>query len=373
MSTMPRTSSDLAQISRAEQRKQRLRELETEQAAEEAEALKMTEEQRQTLLKSFSSVKVEFTDLDGLRWSQTALCRFPSFHRSTPHISPTSHSTSKNNTFVVLTKADLANFSAEDTIRVSTSSTKIRPRYLGQQVTMPPFSTLLPQSHRRQRDGNWSRSPIKGLFQSESSHQSSDSFIHPIDVPYFESSDSSDGNVIPVADHGFLTKHKQGIVSRGRKKRVVPPGLLPVDPSDSQAVLTAAGPKLPDLLKERIAHWQQVSSTATPDILVSKDPFYHPPALPILSKSPLIVHSEPCSVYSPQHARVRLHSILNGTVPPRPIPLPVDPDTTPSPFLLSSSTFEVAAGQDSLAGDVSDDDETPTTSPIKETGENWIR
>ena len=43
MTTLPRTSSDLVQISRAEQRKQRLRELETEQAAEEAEALKMTE------------------------------------------------------------------------------------------------------------------------------------------------------------------------------------------------------------------------------------------------------------------------------------------------------------------------------------------
>ena len=41
--TTSRTSSDLVQISRAEQRKQRLRELESEQAAEEAEALKMTE------------------------------------------------------------------------------------------------------------------------------------------------------------------------------------------------------------------------------------------------------------------------------------------------------------------------------------------
>ena len=40
---MTTISSDLVQISRAEQRKQRLRELETEQAAEEAEALKMTE------------------------------------------------------------------------------------------------------------------------------------------------------------------------------------------------------------------------------------------------------------------------------------------------------------------------------------------
>ena len=42
MITTPRTSSDLIQISRAEQRKQRLRELKTEQTAEEAEALKMT-------------------------------------------------------------------------------------------------------------------------------------------------------------------------------------------------------------------------------------------------------------------------------------------------------------------------------------------
>ena len=49
--TIPRTSSsDLVQISRAEQRKQRLRELESEQAAEEAEALKMTEVNRPLLL-----------------------------------------------------------------------------------------------------------------------------------------------------------------------------------------------------------------------------------------------------------------------------------------------------------------------------------
>ena len=45
MTTTPRTSSDIVHISRAEQRKQRLQELETEQAAEEAEALKMTEVQ----------------------------------------------------------------------------------------------------------------------------------------------------------------------------------------------------------------------------------------------------------------------------------------------------------------------------------------
>jgi hypothetical protein len=188
--------------------------------------------------------------------------------------------------------------------------------------------------------------------------------------------------VIPVADNGFITKHRQGIVSRGRRKRVGPPGLLPIDPSDSQAVPTAAaGLKVPDLPTERLAHWQQASCVAaTHDllsnstVLVPQNPCYHPPASPVLSKSPLVVHSEPpCLVYSPQHARVRLHSILNGTIPPRPVPFPVELDTTPSPFLLSSPTFEGGAGQDPLvSGDVSEDDETPTTSPIRETGEDWI-
>jgi hypothetical protein len=379
MTTIPRNSSELVQISRAEQRKQRLRELETEQAAEEAEALKMTEEQRQTLLKSFTSVKVEFTDLDGLRWSQTALRRFPPFHINTPNISSTSHATSKNNTFVVLTNADLANFSAEDTIRVSTSSSKMRPPYPIQKTATPHLPSVLPQSSPPQHDDNRSRSSIEGLFQSESSHQGSDSSIHPIDMPYFESSDSSDGNVVPVADDGFVNKQKQGIVSRGRRKRMGPPGLLSIDPSASQAALNAAGPKVPDLLKERITHCQQSSSiTATHDLLtdltafVPKDSLYHSPASPILSKSSSFVQPEPpYSVYSPQDARVRLHSILNGTVPTRPVPLPVDPDTTPSPFLLSSSTFWGGRGEDP-PGDVSEDDETPTTSPMRETGGNWI-
>ena len=270
-------------------------------------------------------------------------------------------------------------------------ATKLRPRYTGQQQQQPATphlssSTLLPQLHRRHRDGNRSRSPIKGLFQSESSHQGSDSLLHPIDVPYFESSDSSDGNVIPVADNGFITKHRQGIVSRGRRKRVGPPGLLPIDPSSSRAepTVAAAELKVPDLSMERIVQWQPASSvTATHDLLsnstvfLPQSPLHYPPASPVLSKSPLVVHTEPCSVYSPQHARVRLHSILNGTIPPRPVPFPVDPDTTPSPFLLSSPMFEGGAGQDLLVpGDVSEDDETPTTSPTtsptKEKGENWI-
>ena len=51
----------------------------------------------------------------------------------------------------------------------------------------------------------------------------------------------------------------------------------------------------------------------------------------------------------------------------------MDPDTTPSPFLLSPETFENGMGQDlNISGDVSEDDETPITSPTAETGVNWI-
>ncbi|KAJ7147008.1 hypothetical protein C8R44DRAFT_724698 [Mycena epipterygia] len=53
--------------SRAAQRKQRLLELENEQRLEDAEALKMTEEQRLSLFHSFRSVKFEWSDLDGMR------------------------------------------------------------------------------------------------------------------------------------------------------------------------------------------------------------------------------------------------------------------------------------------------------------------
>lgn len=92
--SLRRTSSDIASMSRAAQRKQRLLEIEKEQHLEDAEALKMTEvcallyahscrvlsympvtrqEQRQILFRSFTSVKVEFSDLDGLKWTHSAL------------------------------------------------------------------------------------------------------------------------------------------------------------------------------------------------------------------------------------------------------------------------------------------------------------
>ncbi|PPQ78712.1 hypothetical protein CVT24_002337 [Panaeolus cyanescens] len=82
------------EMSRSEQRRLRLREIENELAAEEAEAIKLTEEQRQTLFRSFTSVKVEFSDLDGMRWTKAALSLFQMQTRKRPH--PTSHSHSQS-------------------------------------------------------------------------------------------------------------------------------------------------------------------------------------------------------------------------------------------------------------------------------------
>lgn len=231
---------------------------------------------------------------------------------------------------------------------------------------MPHLTTSLPQSStRRHRDGSRSRSPIKGLFHSEPSQGSESSIQHSTDVPYFESSDHPDGTIIPVADNGSLSKHKQGIVSRGRRKRVAPPGLVP---SASQVASSAA-----DNLKQ----WRQPSSVAATHPLSD-----FAPKDSLLSKSPpLTVHSfvaqePPYQVYSStQHARARLRSILSGTtIPPRPRPFPIEPDTTPSPFLLSSASFgngdlEITA---SISGDISEDDETPTTSPTRDTAGDWI-
>jgi len=72
---MSQSDSDLASMSRAAQRRLRLLEAEKQQRLEDLEALKMTEEQRQILWRSFRSVKVEFCDLDGLSWTRSALCR----------------------------------------------------------------------------------------------------------------------------------------------------------------------------------------------------------------------------------------------------------------------------------------------------------
>ncbi|KAF5349909.1 hypothetical protein D9756_009301 [Leucocoprinus leucothites] len=101
-------------MSRQQLRRYRLLELEREQHLEDAEGLVMTEEQRQSLLGSFMSAKIEFHDLDGLRWTRTALRRRQHTRRPTvlPNASP-------DCSFFLLTSRHAPTYDLDATVRAS--------------------------------------------------------------------------------------------------------------------------------------------------------------------------------------------------------------------------------------------------------------
>ncbi|KAG5641579.1 hypothetical protein DXG03_004692 [Asterophora parasitica] len=134
--------------SRAAMRKQRLLEMENEMRLEEAEALKMTEEQRQILFRSFTSVKVEFSDLDGLARNANGSQHIP--RACVPPPNPTVQLHPPDHAFVILTNADLANFAPHETIRASVGS---RPK--------PRSSTSSPDLSARARLFPGSSPPLK--------------------------------------------------------------------------------------------------------------------------------------------------------------------------------------------------------------------
>ncbi|KAG5650802.1 hypothetical protein H0H81_011013 [Sphagnurus paluster] len=188
---LSRPSSDLAiqHASRAAQRKQRLIEIEYEMRLEEAEALKMTEvrvavlscaretepltqrtplqEQRQILIRSFTSVKVEFSDLDGLARTTRA--------KPLPCLSASASASPSDHAFVILSSADLASFAPHETIRarppprttksspnLSHSSPAPSPVLRHAQTTTTTSSSTIKALLSRKTPR--SRSPIKGLF-----------------------------------------------------------------------------------------------------------------------------------------------------------------------------------------------------------------
>ncbi|KAG6865546.1 hypothetical protein C0991_001550 [Blastosporella zonata] len=182
-------NSDLAHATRAAQRKLKQLEIEKEQRMEEVEALKMTEEQRQILQRSFSSVKVEFSDLDGLSWRQK----------------PQAWVNSPEQPFVVLTNADLASFGPHETIRASASS-RPRPRTSISSpnissrplISPPQTSPTLTHAHStslaslssstetitailNKHLATRSRSPIKGLFPSDAYESDSERTVRGSD------------------------------------------------------------------------------------------------------------------------------------------------------------------------------------------------
>ncbi|GLB39353.1 hypothetical protein LshimejAT787_0605150 [Lyophyllum shimeji] len=181
----------MVHTTRAAQRKQRLIQIENEMRQEDAEALKMTEEERETLLRSFTSVKVEFSDLDGLAWPASARCGGRGAPPPpSPRPSPRAQSQSPDHKFVILTNADLASFAPHETIRAS-AGTRPRPR---SSVSSPNLSSAAHPHHTLKHSysalsspsatikailkGKTShpRSPVKGLFPPQNQNQNSDPY-----------------------------------------------------------------------------------------------------------------------------------------------------------------------------------------------------
>ncbi|KAG6829891.1 hypothetical protein H0H92_003024 [Tricholoma furcatifolium] len=123
------------QVTRAAQRRLKQLEMENEQLIEDAEALKMTDEQRLILHRSFSSVKVEFSDLDGLTWQ------------------------AQQPPLTVLTNTD------HDTIRPRPHP---RTSISSPNLSSPSTDTINALLHNHRTSSARSRSPIKGLFPSSS-------------------------------------------------------------------------------------------------------------------------------------------------------------------------------------------------------------
>ncbi|KAF8968630.1 hypothetical protein BDZ97DRAFT_1916063 [Flammula alnicola] len=388
---------------RAEQRKQRLLEAERELAAEEAEALKMTEEQRQMLLKPFKSVKAEFADLDGHRWTQSALRKFQPPQRRASHVAAPSHSTAKKGTFVVLSNADLASFSPDETIRVS-SSVHQRPAFPSPLLSSKPLPTAQ-EAPCRHRDGTHSRSPVKGLFQrrsdpSEGNATHEASMTSKIDsAPQFAPPDE--------ARHIGL--------GRGRVTTLGPPGLTPI-PS---YIVASASPS-PESSPETVS--TELPNTWTSDVTLRGKPLptrhltrrhttsplvpfplrdapspptsassiQRSPSSPFLSSLSLtdsltnrpsdLLSPPPRRTHSPRSARARLRSLLHDekrrstAAPSSPAPRAIQVDGTPTPLDLSSIVTAI-----SLSDAVPyDDDETPRPSPTADCEEaspslSWIR
>ncbi|TFK70774.1 hypothetical protein BDN72DRAFT_522668 [Pluteus cervinus] len=122
---------DAVDFTRGALRKRRLEDIEHEQSREEAWALKVTRDQLQALHQSFASVKVEFSDLDGQRWTESTLrTRSQQTHmnalRARAFTEGSLPPPSKNGGFAVLSNADLASFSPDETIRAS--GQRRRPR-----------------------------------------------------------------------------------------------------------------------------------------------------------------------------------------------------------------------------------------------------
>ncbi|KAJ7165451.1 hypothetical protein C8R43DRAFT_1232546 [Mycena crocata] len=170
---MARTIQRSAELLRATSRRQQLLDIENEERIEDAEALKLTEEQRLSLFHSFRSVKFEWTDLDGFRNvrrrynSPPRQAQLPDTSPQHGPRSPHSQLTPPNNpvaneqVFAVHAHVD----GDDETIRGRSlpSPTNSESQRIIKSARSTSGSTM------KGKAGKKFRSPVKGLFPSTSS------------------------------------------------------------------------------------------------------------------------------------------------------------------------------------------------------------
>ena len=315
------------------------------------------------------------------------------------------HAVSKANTFVVLTNADLASLSPEDTIRVS-STAHSRPSFpsplLSQKKELP--ATDDPSGHR---DGSRSRSPIKGLFPTQPDPITGrvQSFVSQSSVDFDQT-----GVIGPVN-----VPHQAGIV-RGRLRTLVPPGLTPVPGYSASSLVdhpasssSSSNPFVPNgshnntsLRPKPLPRNNTSRHTDNLLLLPHRDAPSPPSELLSLPPGPSLIHPSPLlgpdieidtlgafprpPRTSHQHhrsPRTRLRSLLQDDrrtaippvsvtkPPPSPSPRAASGDTMPTPMDLSAIIT-------SIQGSLYDDDETPRASPVDGSGQgspsfSWIQ
>jgi len=120
------TTNSMPQKHDSQRSRQRMNEIQAyaeELRQQEAMAFSMSENERQILLRSFASVKFEFSDLDGLTWSQSLTRRryYPNVPQCTKSHTRSRMQSSESVPFTVLSNTDISSSRPEETIRLKPS------------------------------------------------------------------------------------------------------------------------------------------------------------------------------------------------------------------------------------------------------------
>lgn len=121
------TANSMPQKHDSQRSRQRMNEIQAyaeELRQQEAMAFSMSENERQILLRSFASVKFEFSDLDGLTWSPS-LARRRYYPNVPHHAKPYARSriqSSESVPFSVLSNKELSPSRPEETVRIKSST-----------------------------------------------------------------------------------------------------------------------------------------------------------------------------------------------------------------------------------------------------------